>query len=82
MYAERKKWALRGVTLRLSHDRIHAKDCEDCETKKGMLDEIRSTIRLEGDLDQAQRERLLQIATRCPVHRTLSSEIKIRTNEG
>jgi putative redox protein len=81
MYAERKGLALHGVQMRLSHNRIHAKDCEDCETKEGMLDEIRSEIHLEGDLDEAQRKRLLEIATRCPVHRTLSSEIKIRTAE-
>jgi putative redox protein len=81
MYAERKGLALQKVEVRLSHDRIHAKDCEDCETKEGMLDEIRSEIHLEGDLDEAERKRLLEIATRCPVHRTLSSEIKIRTAE-
>ena len=81
MYAERKKVALTTVEVRLSHTRIHAKDCEDCETKQGMLDEIRSEIHLEGDLDERQRKRLLEIATRCPVHRTLSSEIKIRTTE-
>ena len=79
MYAERKGLALKSVEVRLSHARIHAKDCEDCETKEGMLYEIQSKIRLEGDLDEAQRTRLLEIATRCPVHRTLSSEIKIRT---
>ena len=81
MYAERKGLVLRGVQVRLTHARIHAKDCEDCETKEGMLDEIHSEIRLEGDLDEAQRKRLLEIAERCPVHRTLSSEIKIRTTE-
>jgi putative redox protein len=81
MYAERKGLVLQSVEVRLSHERIHAKDCEDCETKEGMLDEIRSEIHLEGDLDQAQRKRLLEIATLCPVHRTLSSEIKIRTVE-
>jgi hypothetical protein len=75
MYAERKGLVLQSVEVRLSHERIHAKDCEDCETKEGMLDEIRSEIHLEGDLDQAQRKRLLEIATLCPVHRTLSSEI-------
>ena len=80
MYAERKGWALHSVEVRLSHGRIHAKDCEDCETKDVMLDEIRSEIHLEGDLDEAQRTGLLQIATRCPVHRTLSSEVKIRTS--
>ncbi len=79
MYAERKGLALESVEVRLSHRRIHAKDCEDCETEEGMLDEIQSKIRMEGDLDETQRTRLLEIATRCPVHRTLSSEIKIRT---
>ena len=80
MYAERKCWTRHDVEVRLSHGRIHAKDCEDCETKDVMLDEIRSEIHLEGDLDEAQRKRLLQIATRCPVHRTLTSEVKIRTS--
>ena len=79
MYAERKGLGLESVEVRLSHRRIHAKDCEDCETEQGMLDEIQSKIRVEGDLDESQRTRLLEIATRCPVHRTLSSEIKIRT---
>lgn len=81
MYAERKELALQSVEVQLNHERIHAKDCEDCETKEGMLDEIRSEIHLEGDLDEAQRKRLFEIATLCPVHRTLSSEIKIRTVE-
>ena len=80
MYAERKGLALERVEVRLTHARIHAKDCEDCETDKGMLDEIRSEIRLDGELDRAQRSRLMEIATRCPVHRTLSSEVIIRTN--
>ena len=79
MYAERKNLALVKVEIHLSHERIHTRDCEDCETKKGMLDQIRSAIHLEGDLDATQRQRLLEIAARCPVHRTLSSEIKIRT---
>ncbi len=79
MYAERKGLALESVEVRLSHRRIHAKDCEDCETEEGMLDEIQSKIRVEGDLDKTQRTRLLEIAIRCPVHRTLSSEVKIRT---
>ena len=79
MYAERKGLTLESVEVRLSHRRIHAKDCEDCETEEGMLDEIQSQIRVEGDLDETQRTRLLEIATRCPIHRTLSSEIRIRT---
>ena len=80
MYAERKGWALENVEVRLHHGRIHARDCEDCETEKGMLDEIHSQVHLQGDLDDAQRSRLLQIATLCPVHRSLTSEIKIRTS--
>ena len=81
MYAERKGITLLGVEVQLRHERIHAKDCEDCDTKKGMLDQIHSEIHMEGDLDETQRRRLLEIATRCPVHRTLSSEIQIRTIE-
>ncbi len=79
MYAVRKGLELTSVEVRLSHERIHAEDCEDCETKKGMLDEIRIEIDLHGDLDESQRHRLLEISTLCPVHRTLTSEIKIRT---
>jgi len=79
MYADRKGLALTGVEVRMSHGRIHAEDCEDCETKKGRLDEIQIEIDLHGDLDESQRHRLLEISTLCPVHRTLTSEIKIRT---
>ena len=81
MYAERKKWPLLGVEVRLSHDRIHAKDCADCETEAGLLDEIQGELTLEGDLDGAQRERLMEIAHRCPVHRTMTTETKIRLRE-
>ena len=81
MYAERKGIALQSVEIRLSHSRIHAKDCEDCETEAGMLDEIHSEIHLEGDFDEAQRKRLMEIAAMCPVHRTLTREVKIRTTE-
>ena len=70
---------LRQVSIELTHERIHAKDCEDCETESGMLDQIRSVISFEGELDDAETARLMEIATRCPVHRTLSSEVKIRT---
>jgi putative redox protein len=79
MYAERKGWALKDVEVQLSHARIYGKDCEDCETSDVMLDEIQSQIRLKGDLDEIQRKRLLQIAGRCPVHRTLSSAVAIRS---
>jgi putative redox protein len=79
MYAQRKHWPLERVTVRLRHDKIHAKDCAECETKEGMLDRIEREISLTGPLDAEQRERLLAIANRCPVHRTLVSEVDIRT---
>ena len=79
MYARRKQWPLERVTVRLRHDKIHAKDCAECETKEGMLDRIEREISLTGPLDAEQRERLLAIANRCPVHRTLVSEVDIRT---
>jgi putative redox protein len=70
---------LERVQVRLRHDRIHAEDCADCETREGMLDQIERTLELEGPLGAAARQRLLEIADRCPVHRTLTSEVKIRT---
>lgn len=77
LYARRKQWPLEEVTVRLKHSRIHAQDCSDCETKEGMLDRIEREIVLTGSLSQEQRTRLLEIANKCPVHRTLTSEIKI-----
>ena len=79
MYAERKRWPLEDVNVRLRHGRVHAKDCEDCETETGLIDVIEKEVKLEGALDQDQRERLFEIAARCPVHRTLINEIKIRS---
>jgi len=79
LYAERKELPLGPVEVRLRHDKIHAKDCEDCETTEGKLDQIERTLILPGPLDDAQRQRLLEIADKCPVHRTLTSEVKIRT---
>jgi uncharacterized OsmC-like protein len=76
-----KHCPLERVTVRLNHSRIHAVDCEDCETKEGMLDRIDRAITLRGALDAEQRQRLLEIADKCPVHRTLTSEIDIRTVE-
>ena len=81
LYAERKALPLERVTVELSHSRIHAADCEDCETKEGMIDRIERAIVLRGPLDAEQRRRLLEIADKCPVHRTLTSEIDIRTVE-
>lgn len=79
LYAEHKKLPLDRITVRLTHDKIHATDCADCETKAGKVDRIERTIALEGALDDEQRQRLLEIADKCPVHRTLESEISIRT---
>lgn len=79
MYAERKSWPLKHVTVRLSHEKIHAEDCRTCETKTGMIDRIERLISIEGDLDETQHARLLEIADKCPVHRTLQSEILIET---
>lgn len=81
MYADRKKWPLEGVTVRLRHGRIHAEDCEDCKTEEGRVDVIRKTIAFEGPLSKDQKTRLLEIADRCPVHRTLSGEIRIETSQ-
>ena len=79
MYAGRKEWPLDAVRVTLRHDRVHAKDCEDCDKDTGMIDVIDKKLELEGDLSDEQRERLLAIAARCPVHRTLLNEIKIRS---
>lgn len=79
MYAERKGWPLERVIVGLTHRKIHAEDCSDCETRSGKLDEIERTLTFEGDLDEEQRARLLEIADKCPVHRTLTHEIKIRS---
>src|SRR6202051_4537535 len=81
MYARRKAWPLEEVTVHLRHSRIHAADCAECETKEGMLDRIERDIHLEGPLTEEQRSRLLEIANKCPVHRTLKSEIDIKTRE-
>lgn len=79
MYANHKKLALDSATVHVEHDRIHAKDCEDCESGDGKIDEFRRTVSLEGDLTDAQQSRMIEIADRCPVHRTLHGEIKVRT---
>ena len=79
LYARRKQWPLRAVDVTLSHSKIHAVDCAECETKEGKLDRIETAITLTGPLSPEQREQLLVIAQKCPVHRTLTSEINIRT---
>jgi len=79
LYAEQKKLPLERVTVDLAHDKIHAADCADCETKEGRIDRIERVVTLEGALDDAQRAKLLEIANKCPVHRTLHSEVLIPT---
>lgn len=79
MYARRKQWPLTRVTIRLSHSRVHARDCAVCDTEDAMLTVIERVVEFNGPLSDAQRERLLDIANRCPVHRTLGSRIEIRT---
>jgi len=80
MYARRKGWPLEAVTVRLSHSKVHAADCAESETKVGMLDHVHRDVELSGPLSEEQRARLLDIASKCPVHRTLKSEIVIQTH--
>jgi uncharacterized OsmC-like protein len=80
LYAERKALPLERTTVTLRHSKIHAEDCAECETKAGMLDQIERVIAMEGALDVEQRKRLMEIADRCPVHRTLTSEVRILTS--
>lgn len=80
LYAEQKRWPLERVTVELKHDKVHATDCAECETREGKIDKIERVLALEGNLDAAQRARLLEIANKCPVHRTLHSEVWIPTS--
>jgi uncharacterized OsmC-like protein len=80
MYADRKGWPLESVTVWLSQDRIHATDCEECETEEGRIDRIEREIELEGPLEEEQRRRLLEVADMCPVHRTLNSEVVVENS--
>jgi len=82
LYARRKQFPLENITVSLRHSRIHAQDCEECETKEGMLDRIDTYIELTGSLTVEQRAKLIEIAGKCPVHRTLKSEIDIRLSAG
>jgi putative redox protein len=79
MYADRKGWPVESITVRLRHQKIHAEDCETCETKTGKIDYIERELDLSGPLDEQQRKRLLEIADKCPVHRTLHSEVNVKT---
>ena len=77
-YARQRKFPLESVEVSLAHAKIHAKDCADCETKVGLLDRIDLKVKLIGDLTAEQRAKLMEIAAKCPVHKTLKSEIEIR----
>jgi len=79
MYAAQKKWPLARVTVDLKHDKVHARDCAEAETREGKIDRIERLLTLEGDLDDAQRARLLEIADKCPVHRTLHARVQVTT---
>ncbi len=81
MYASRKKWPLENVQITLRHNRKHVTDCEGCDEKPMQLDVIERDIELTGDLSDEQRKRLLEIADKCPVHKTLTGQLEIRTNE-
>lgn len=77
-HARRKQIPVENITVALRHSRIHAKDCEECMTKEGMLDRIEVEVGLTGSLTPEQRAKLMEVAGKCPVHRTLKSEIDIR----
>ena len=79
MYADRKRWPLEEIRVRLTHGKMRAEDCLGCETKEGLVDRIEREVLLVGHLSDEQRQRLLEIANNCPVHRTLTSEIHIET---
>jgi len=79
MYADRKQWPLEQVSVTVAHEKIHAADCEECETKTGRIDRFDRTLSLAGPLDPEQRARLLAMADRCPVHQTLHGEVQVRT---
>jgi uncharacterized OsmC-like protein len=77
LYAQRKQLPLKHVRVKLRHSKIHAEDCAECDDKSALLDHIERNIELTGELTEAQRTRLLEIANKCPVHKTLTSKIKI-----
>jgi len=82
LYARRKQFPLENITVLLWHSRIYARDCEECETKEGILDRIDVEVELTGPLSNDQHAKLMEIAGKCPVHRTLTSEINIRLRPG
>ena len=79
LYARKRRWPLENITVSLRHSKIHAIDCEECETKEGKIDRIELDIQLTGSLTEEQRAKLMEIAAKCPVHQTLTSEINIKS---
>src|ERR1700719_4643500 len=79
LYARKRSWPVQRISVSLWHSKIHAKDCDDCETKEGRIDRIEMEIHLDGGLTDEQRAKLMEIAEKCPVHQTLTSEINIKT---
>lgn len=79
LYARKRGWPLENITVSQRHSKIHARDCDDCETKEGRIDRIEMEIHLDGALTDEQRAKLMEIAGKCPVHQTLTSEINIKT---
>lgn len=79
MYARRKGWPLRQVLVRLQHDKVHAEDCEDCESRSGKIDHFERELELLGELSENQQQKLLEIAEKCPVHKTLHAEVRVRS---
>ena len=82
MYADHKDLDFDAATVKVEHRKVHAKDCADCATETGKIDEFLRTITIDGGLNDEQRARMLEIADRCPVHKTLEGEVKIRTEAG
>ena len=82
LYARKRRLPVENITVSLRHSRIHAKDCDDCETKEGLLDRIDVSVELTGPLTPEQHAKLMEIAGKCPVHRTLKSEIQIKLHPG
>ena len=79
LYARKRQWPLENIIVSLRHSKIHAADCDNCETKEGKVDRIERDIHLTGSLTDEQRVKLIEIADKCPVHQTLTSEINIKT---
>jgi putative redox protein len=79
LYARKRSWPVEKITVSLWHSKIHAKDCEECETKEGRIDRIEMEIHLDGQLTDEQRAKLMEVAGKCPVHETLTHEINIKT---